>query len=261
LIGHDLHTPNAKSLVKQSCCSGAFSLSLPAQEQYHAILTTIFMTKSSPFSAERGFTLYEMLVVFIIILGLAAAVSPNLKNVLESGKATKDLSNLRQIATLLQTYLNEKDQVLPGTATWPGTTGTPVLYPKYVATRRVFQSPFDKRPALETDSAPVSYTNIYVKLGANPSMLNVVSPASTFLMAPKYTGAATTWTGTATNAPDLPVGGTGETAGTHHGGTMTSVLFCDWHAENLKFGPASTAGTFQDTTSNPNGLKHWDPTQ
>ena len=40
-----------------------------------------------------------------------------------------------------------------------------------------------------------------------------------------------------------------------------NVLFCDLHAETMTFGPASTAGTFQDTTSDPLGLKHWDPTQ
>jgi len=176
------------------------------------------MDKSSPPPLARAFTLIELLVVIVTIGILAAILIPALTSVLESAKATKDLNNLRQIGALMQSYLNDKDQVLPATATWTGTSGTPVLYPKYVGSRRVFQSPFDKRPALETDSAPVSYsinTNIYVKLGANPSMLNVVSPASTFLMAPKYTGAATTWTGTATNAPDLPVGRTGVVSTLH----------------------------------------------
>ena len=223
------------------------------------------MTKSSPPPVERAFTLIEILVVMAIIIGLAAILIPSLRSTLESAKATKDLSNLRQIGALMQVYLNDKDQVLPATATWTGTSGTPVLYPKYVGSRRVFQSPFDKRPALETDLAPVSYsinTNMYAKLGANPNMLNIVSPAASFFMAPTYTdGATRTWAGTATSAPDLPVGGTGETTGTHRSGKTINVLFCDWHTEGVTFGPAGTAGTFKDTTSNPLGLKHWDPTK
>jgi prepilin-type N-terminal cleavage/methylation domain-containing protein/prepilin-type processing-associated H-X9-DG protein len=224
------------------------------------------MTKSSPPPAERGFTLIEVIVVIAIIAILAALLIPSLKSVLESAKATKDLSNLRQIGALMQSYLNDKDQVLPATTTWPGTTGTPVLYPKYVGSRRVFQSPFDKRPPLETDLAPVSYsinTNMYVKLGANPNMLKVASPVANFFMAPKYAGdpgSASSWTGTATSVPDLPLGGTGETTGTHRSGKKINVLFCDWHTEGVTFGPEGTEGTFQDKTL-PLGLKHWDPTQ
>src|SRR5439155_19179711 len=113
---------------------------------------------------------------------------------------------------------------------------------KYIATRRVFQSPFDKRTPAETDTAPVSYSinaNMYLKLGINPNMLQVVSPASTFFMAPTYAGdpgVSTSWTGTTTSAPDLPVGGDGETKGTHMNGTQINVLFCDFHTETLTFG-------------------------
>src|SRR6476469_3211267 len=115
------------------------------------------MSRTAPPPVERAFTLIEVLVVIAIIIGLAAILIPSLSSALQSAKATKDLSNLRQIGALMQTYLNDKDQVLPATATWAGTTGTPVLYPKYVGSRRVFQSPFDKRTSLETDLAPVSY--------------------------------------------------------------------------------------------------------
>jgi prepilin-type N-terminal cleavage/methylation domain-containing protein/prepilin-type processing-associated H-X9-DG protein len=223
------------------------------------------MVRNSP----RGFTLIELLVVVAIIAILAAIFLPALTSALDRAKATKDMSNLRQIGIAMQTLLNDNDQLLPVTATWPGisTSTTPVLYPKYIATRKVFQSPFDHRPSAETDTAPVSYSinaNMYVKFGTNPSMLKVVSPSSTFLMAPTYAGnpgLSTSWTGNTTSAPDLPVGAPGETTGTHSSGTKINVLFCDWHTETVIFGPASTAGTFQDTTSNPLGLKHWDPTQ
>ena len=227
------------------------------------------MAESSPPPVERAFTLIELLIVIATIAILAALVVPAFNRVLESGKATKDLSNLRQIGLLMQTYLNDKDQILPATAIWPGTSTTPVLYPKYVGTKKVFQSPFDKRPPAETDTAPVSYGinhNMYAVAAVSGNMVKVASPASTFFMAPNYSSATgdptkiASWAGNATNAPDLPVGGAGETKGTHSNGRKIDVLFCDWHTETLTFGPASADGTFQDTT-HPLGLKHWDPTQ
>ena len=210
---------------------------------------------------SRAFTLIEFLVVVAAIGILFALLVPAFTAALERAKATKDMSNLRQIGVLMQTYLNDKDQILPATAIWPGTSTTPVLYPKYVGARKIFQSPFDKRTPAETDTAPVSYSinaNMYIKLGTNPNMLKVVSPSSTFLMAPKYTGDpknASSWAGNTTNAPDLPVGAPAETRGTHSNGRQINVLFCDWHTESLLFGPLGTAGTFQNTAT------HWDPTQ
>jgi prepilin-type N-terminal cleavage/methylation domain-containing protein/prepilin-type processing-associated H-X9-DG protein len=224
------------------------------------------MANNSCFS--RAFTLVELLVVIAVIAIVAALAVPAYTSAVERAKATKDMSNLRQIGILMQTYLNDNDQILPLSTTWPGTNATAVLYPKYIASRKVFQSPFDKRPNLETDLAPVSYsinTNMYAAApGISRNMLKVVSPSMTFLMAPKYTGDprnAASWTGTMTSAPDLPVGAPAETRGTHSSGARINVLFCDLHTETLTFGPATTAGTFQDALSNPLGLKHWDPTQ
>src|SRR3954451_20440222 len=127
------------------------------------------MAKNSPPCVQRAFTLIEVLVVIAIIAILAAILIPSLKSALEGAKATKDLSNLRQIGALMQSYLNDKDQVLPLTTTWPGTSPAPVLYPKYASTTKIFQSPFDKRTPSEANdgTAPVSYSinrNMYVKL-------------------------------------------------------------------------------------------------
>jgi prepilin-type N-terminal cleavage/methylation domain-containing protein/prepilin-type processing-associated H-X9-DG protein len=224
------------------------------------------MARNSYFS--RAFTLIEVIVVLAIIVIMMAMVYPAFTTISERAKATKDMSNLRQIGILMQTYLNDNDQILPATTTWPGTNATPGLYPKYIAARKVFQSPFDKRPSLETDLAPVSYsinTNMYAAApGISGNMLKVVSPSSTFFMAPEYTGNPTnaaSWAGTMTSAPDLPKGGGGETRGTHSNGARINVLFCDWHTETVTFGPTTTAGTFQDYTTDPLGLKHWYPTQ
>src|SRR4029077_6375469 len=140
-----------------------------------------------------AFTLIEVIVVIAIIAILAAILVPSLNSALERAKATKDMSNLRQIGLLIRTYLNDKDDVLPVINALPGigTTGTPVIYPKYLGTRGVFKSPFDKRVAVETDSAPVSYginSNMYLSTGINGNMLRVASPASTIFMAPNYSG-------------------------------------------------------------------------
>jgi prepilin-type N-terminal cleavage/methylation domain-containing protein len=223
------------------------------------------MTKNS--HPARGFTFIELLVVIVVIGILFSIGFPVYTGVLERAKITKDMNNLRQVGLAIQTYLNDHDQALPATTTWPGTTATPVLYPKYISTRKVFQSPFDNRPSLETDLAPVSYsinTKMYLLFGVNPEMRRVISPSSTILMAPKYIGDPTntaSWTGTATSAPDLPAGGGGMTRGTHASGTRINALFCDYHTESLTFGPASVLGSFQDTMSDPLGLKHWDPTK
>ena len=132
------------------------------------------MVRNSP----RAYTLIELLVVAAIIAILVALAFPVFLRAIERAKATKDMSNLRQIGIAMQTLLNDNDQILPVTATWPGisTSTTPVLYQKYIATRKVFQSPFDKRTPAESDTAPVSYSinhNMYVKLGTNPNMLKI----------------------------------------------------------------------------------------
>ena len=221
---------------------------------------------------SRAFTLIEVMVVLAIIVIMMAMVYPAFTTISERAKATKDMSNLRQVGLAMQTYLNDKDDVLPAINAAPGigTDLIPVIYPNYIGkTRKVFQSPFDKRPASETNSAPVSYginQNMYDLINGN--MTKVVSPSSTILIAPNYnvgpTGSAL-WTSLAAAAPyvrNLPVGGgPGMTTGLQRNGTQINALFCDLHAETMTFGPASTPGTFKDTTSNPLGLKHWDPTQ
>jgi len=228
------------------------------------------MTRKSYFS--RGFTLIELIVVLAVIAILMSMVYPTYTSISERAKATKDMSNLRQVGLAMQTYLNDKDDVLPVINAAPGigTDLNPVIYPKYIGkTRKVFQSPFDKRPASETDSAPVSYginQNMYDLINGN--MTKVVSPSSTILIAPNYAGSpagSPSWTSLAAAAPyvrNLPVGGgAGMTTGPQRNGTQIDALFCDLHVETMTFGPSSVLGSFKDTTSDPLGQKHWDPTK
>jgi prepilin-type N-terminal cleavage/methylation domain-containing protein/prepilin-type processing-associated H-X9-DG protein len=224
------------------------------------------MTRNSCFA--RGFTLIEVIVVLAIIAVLMSLVYPMYTSISERAKATKDMSNLRQIGLGIQVYLNDKDSILPVINVVPGTgtNASPVIYPNYIATRRVFQSPFDKRSPSEADTAPFSYginQNMYDLINGN--MAKVVSPSSTILMAPNYNGnpaLSASWTGIAKNVPNLAVGGgAGMTIGPQRNGRQINALFCDLHVETMIFGPATVPGTFKDTTSNPLGLKHWNPTQ
>ena len=228
------------------------------------------MTKSSPPPLRRAFTLIELLVVIVTIGIMAAIAVPVFKGVFDRMKATKDLSNLRQIGILMQAYLNDKDGILPVINADPGIgkNGTPVIYSKYLGSKKVFQSPFDKRAASEADTGPVSYgvnANMYTPSpGIAGNMIKVVSPSATILMAPNYSGdpaLSASWTGVATAVPNLvPGGGALMTVGPQRNGAQINALFCDLHAETMTFGPASTEGTFKDITL-PLGQQHWDPTK
>src|SRR6266513_2969783 len=94
---------------------GSFSLSLPTHDQYHASQPTRSMARNSYFS--RAFTLIEVIVVLAIIVIMMAMVYPAYTTISERAKATKDMSNLRQIGLATQAYLNDNDGVLFSTAT------------------------------------------------------------------------------------------------------------------------------------------------
>src|SRR5512133_615783 len=100
------------------------------------------MAKSSPPPVERAFTLIELLVVIAGIGILLGNAVPSLNWAYVRAKITKDMSNLRQIGLGMQLYLNDKDGILPAIDAAPG-IGTNVICPKYIATKKVFQSPFD----------------------------------------------------------------------------------------------------------------------
>ena len=228
------------------------------------------MSKSSPSSCEHAFTFWEMLIVLAVIAIMMSMTYPVYHGMSQRARATQDLNNLRQIGIGMQMYFNDKDGVLPIINAMPGTgtNATPVIYPKFLPSRKIFQSPFDKRASSETDSAPVSYginRNMYDLINGN--IARVASPSSTILMAPNYNGnpgVAASWVGVAAAAPFVPNlevgGGAGMAIGPHRNGGAINALFCDLHIETMTFGPASVPGTFKDTTS-PLGLKHWNPTQ
>ena len=124
------------------------------------------MTKSSPPPGDRAFTLIELLVVIVTIGIMAAIAVPVFNGVLERAKATKDLSNLRQIGAGTQMYMNDNDGVVFSTATsWM----TQLVSPKYISRWTVLQSPFDKRAGSEAGTG----TQVPVSFGINSNVFGV----------------------------------------------------------------------------------------
>ena len=62
---------------------------------------------------RKGFTLIELLVVIAIIAILAAVLFPVFAQAREKARATKCLSNMKQLATALQLYIHDFDRRFP----------------------------------------------------------------------------------------------------------------------------------------------------
>jgi prepilin-type N-terminal cleavage/methylation domain-containing protein len=230
------------------------------------------MAKSSPPPVERAFTLIELLVVIAgisILLGLAV---PAMNSAFERAKATKDMSNLRQIATATQLYMNDNNGVFPGsgTATW-------MLQleqnQKYLSTWRVLESPFDKRTSSEVGdgTTAVSYginANVYDVNNAAMSADKIRKPTVFILFAPAQASTATvSFTGAGNSGfPGVKVLADASTpGGTAIGGTQNNrakinAIFGDWHVESMLWsgtGPAFTNTTA--TGTDPDGELRWKP--
>lgn len=99
---------------------------------------------------RKAFTLIELLVVIAIIAILAAILFPVFAQAKEAAKASADLSNVKQLGTSLQIYLNDYDDTYPsayfynndansnnGYTHWSGS-----IMP-YVKNIEIFKSPLD----------------------------------------------------------------------------------------------------------------------
>ena len=102
------------------------------------------MTRNSHFA--RAFTLIEMIVVLAIIAILMSMVYPMYTSMAERAKATKDLSNLRQIGMATQTYLNDSDGVLFSPAQSWMSQLSPGANSKYFSVWRGFNRLLIERP-------------------------------------------------------------------------------------------------------------------
>ena len=230
------------------------------------------MTRSSYFS--RAFTLIEVIVVLAIIVIMMSMVYPAYTTISERAKATKDMSNLRQIGLATQTYLNDSDGVLPGSII-PPVTWVSQLSPKYFSGWRGFQSPFDKRPSSEggtgTPVSPISYginANVYPSGAAIPAN-KITKPTAFILFAPaQASGASVSFSGWA-NSPlsGVTVAGNGNntatsspggvaTGGTQNNRQRINALFADLHSETM---PWTTFTRTGPTTDDPDAFLRWNP--
>jgi prepilin-type N-terminal cleavage/methylation domain-containing protein len=222
----------------------------------------------------RAFTLIELLVVIAIIAVLISIAYPVYTGMLERGKATKDMSNLRQLGIATQTYMNDNDGFFPGSIV-PAVTWMSQLNPKYASAWRVFQSPFDARASSESGTvppvSPVSYginPNVYQNNVA-VSADKITKPASFILFAPAQTSAATVaFAGSATspNAGVTVLGigaippqatstpGGNATAGTQNNRQRINALFADLHSETMLW---STFTNNVATAADPDGAYRW----
>ncbi len=228
------------------------------------------MARSSQLA--RAFTLIELLVVIAVIAILIAIAYPVYTGVLERGKATKDMSNLRQIGLATQTYMNDNDSFFPGSPTASWMTQLE-LNQKYFSVWRIIQSPFDKRSSSEAGDAttPISYginSNLYPpsnNVGISTS--KVTNPSGFILFAPaQASGPTVSFQGTAlSDAPGVTVLGTGgntatstpggnATGGTHNSRQRINALFGDLHCENMTWTAFATT-----TSSVPGQPGQWTP--
>lgn len=191
-----------------------------------------------------AFTLIELLVVIAIIAILVGIALPVFSTVQEKGRITQDMNNLRQIGIATQLYLNDHDSILPtATGLWMNS-----LHPKYLPSWKIFQSPFDKRTALEDDAnAPVSY-GLNKNIGSNLSTDNIKRPTAFILFAPAQTRAnKVTFTGTPSNPVYVYENGGSFPGGPAVNGIQNrrsriNALFGDLHADSMTWTTFKTSG-------------------
>jgi len=231
-----------------------------------------------------AFTIIEMIVVLGIIAIMMALVYPAYTTISQRAKATKDMSNLRQIGVAMQLYMNDNSGVLFSTsASWMSqlyNADPPPAAPKYLSSWGVFVSPFD-RPASPRTSSPnnansaVSYgingTSGVIGMSADkiskPSVFIVFAPAQASGSAVNFRGIGNTTSQanlaassnvTVLAAATVPNGPA--TGGTHNGRTKINALCADWHVETMPWsgtGPAFTHTT--DPGSDPDAPYRWSP--
>jgi len=284
LVGHDLHTQNEKCLVKQSRLFNSFLPFAPGPRAILCAANDKVMPKSSPPPVERAFTLIELLVVIATITILVAIALPVFSGVLERAKATKDLSNLRQIGSATQMYMNDNNGALfSTTGSWMSqlyNADNPAAS-RYLSSWNIFVSPFD-RPvsprAASTNSATsaVSYgingTAGVVGMSADriskPTVFIVFAPAQASGSTVRFQGVGnTTSQANLTASANVTVraatsnpGNYTVTGGTHNSRAKINALFADWHVETMSW--TGTGPAFSNTTAtgtDPDGYLRWNP--
>jgi len=123
---------------------------------------------------RRAFTLVELLVVIAIIAVLIAVLLPVITAAQRRSAQTSCRSNLRQIGSFFQMYLNDSKGKLPRINTMPsvkppqidGPSIVELLTPYAKQHKLVYKCPAD-RIRRQTTGAPAGYDTYYAREGAS----------------------------------------------------------------------------------------------
>jgi len=160
------------------------------------------MNVNARLNQNKAFTLIELLVVIAIISILAAILFPVFAGVREKARIATSQSNLKQILTAVQVYIQDNDDGLPfaGDHNFEDPTQNPSvsvaewqeqIYP-YVKSEKVYIDPDEQKPQQDDWSVDPNFDGNY------PSVAN--STATSYLFNGMYMGrilgnSATTSTG------------------------------------------------------------------
>lgn len=207
----------------------------------------------------RAFTLIELVVVIAVIAILASIALPVFSSVQEKAQITQDLNNLRQIGIATQTYMNDNDGVifLTDQATTPLMKS---LHPKYLPAWKIFQSPFDRRSSVESDTtAPISYglnlnaVGLSIDKVRKSTLFILLAPAQNSDARVNFSGVSAS-TVTVLRASSTPGGAVA--GGTQKKRTSINALFADLHSESLSW--ATFIMDRIGPTDDPSRFR-WDP--
>ena len=226
---------------------------------------------------SRGFTLIEFLVVIAGIIIIFALAVPAFTAAIDRAKATKDLSNLRQIAMATQLYMNDNSNVFPGSASAPTATWASQLElnRKYLSVWKILESPFDRRTTSESGDGTTA-----ISYGINPNVYSggtaisadkITKPTVFIVFAPaQASGTIVSFQGLGSSAGPGGQGvtvlastsnpGNAATGGTNNKRQKIGAVCADWHVENMAW--SGTGPAFTNTTStgtDPDGFYRWNP--
>lgn len=182
------------------------------------------MAKSSPPAVKRAFTLIELLIVIAIIAILVGIAVPALNSALEQAKIAKDMSDLRQIGTATQMYMNDNNGVLfSTTGSWMSqlyNADNPARS-KYLSSWNVFVSPFDHPVSPRTASSNSATSAVSYGINGTAGVVGmsadrISKPTAFIVFAPaQAAGATVSFAGWAnSSAPGVTVLGAGSNAAT-----------------------------------------------